>query len=267
VAGIYGAIVGQGEQFSVDVINKLLMIAARQIGTTDTAPEQHIAAYQNIVLTVIKAQMCGRMAGRVDQLQHRIAKGNRTLLGQIHLGLWRQLIPETHTWRINGHFIQHRLFTLVKLWLKAILVEHEAVAQHMVYMAMRVEQQHRLKLMQTNKIHHRVLLRSGIHAWVYNGTVKAIIIQQVSIFLVRVVFETFEHAAKVGIYCGGGARAGAPLRAACYTCATLATCATTRGLLLGQQNCDKFVVWQMCIIRKREVYLYSIVVIYNIKYI
>jgi len=139
------------------------------------------------------------MPRREDQFQLRTAEANSARIRQINLRLWRQLIPETHAWRVCWHSIQYPLLADVELWFKAILVEYEFVAQYVVYMAMRVQQQHRFKLVIADEVNHRVLLYGGVHARVNNGALQAVIIQNDGVFLVRVVGEYFKHAQKYKI--------------------------------------------------------------------
>ena len=46
VAGIYNAIIRQGEQLFANVVDQQVIVTAREVGTPDASPEQHIAAYQ-----------------------------------------------------------------------------------------------------------------------------------------------------------------------------------------------------------------------------
>lgn len=69
----------------------------------------------------------------------------------------------------------------------------------MVDMAMRVEQQHRFKLIIADEVNHRVLLSRGVHARVDDGALQAVIIQNDGVFLVWVVWEYFKHAQKYKI--------------------------------------------------------------------
>ena len=57
----YGFI-GQGKQFIVYAFNKCVVVAARQIGTANTALKQHIAAYYVSGFFVVKHHVAGRMA-------------------------------------------------------------------------------------------------------------------------------------------------------------------------------------------------------------
>ena len=113
---------------------------------------------------------------------------------------------KTHAWRVSRHRIQYLLLADVELRFQAIVVEHEFVAQHMVYMAMRVEQQHRFKLVITDEVNHRVLLCRGVHARVDDGALEAVIIQNDGVFLIRVVGEYFKHAQKYKINALGRGR-------------------------------------------------------------
>lgn len=66
VAGIYRATIGQGKKFFFDVFDKLLMIASRQISSSNAVPEQNVAANKEIAFAVIKTEVPRRMAWRED---------------------------------------------------------------------------------------------------------------------------------------------------------------------------------------------------------
>jgi hypothetical protein len=66
-------------------------------------------------------------------------------------------------------------FALVELRFEAILVEHETVAQHMVYMAMGVEQRNGLKAVFVYKLYYGILLGGGVHAGIDDHAFLAIV--------------------------------------------------------------------------------------------
>jgi len=152
------------------------MVTTRQIGTANAAAEQYIAAHQYIILTVIKAQMRRRVAGGEDELERSVAKLQLTCFRQKHIGQEGWLVPYTRLFGPHYRDRQHLQLAPVELRLNAILVEHEAVAQHMVNMAMRVEQQHWLKALIADEVDHRVLLKSVTHAGVDDGAFVGIVV-------------------------------------------------------------------------------------------
>jgi len=117
------------------------------------------------------------MARCKDKLKPGLAKLDGAGFRQELIRCWRDIVPETHCGGISYHRRQNFSFALVEFRFKAILVEHKFVAQYMVYMAMRIEQQHRLKVVGFDKTYHHILLLARVHARVYDCALAGVIEQ------------------------------------------------------------------------------------------
>lgn len=89
--------VAQWQQFSVDAVEELLMIAAGEIGTADRPLEEDIADKGDSPIRIMEDQMAWRMAGAVQHMQ--------TLTANPHLIAFVQpaIRGEVSRWRKTRH--------------------------------------------------------------------------------------------------------------------------------------------------------------------
>ena len=88
MAGIDRDMICQHKELFPDIVQQLLMVAARKIGTANAAVKQYISANQETILPGIETKMCRRMARGKDQLQLTVPKSYRTGLFQENFRFW-----------------------------------------------------------------------------------------------------------------------------------------------------------------------------------
>jgi len=82
VSGVDDGVVGQGEDFLADHLEQQLMVAGWEVAAADTAFEEHVAADEEFVGSVVEADAAVAVAGRVEYAEVLVAEADLVALFQ-----------------------------------------------------------------------------------------------------------------------------------------------------------------------------------------
>lgn len=144
MAGIHHRVVRQGEQALLNATNQGVEVAPWQVGAANAAIKEHITGQANTLIFIYHCDMPGGMPRYGYHLQTAVTEVNLVAIMQQVTRLYMAIAGKAIGRCVRWHRSQHLLFMSRYFERQVIVVADEIIAQYMVYMAVRIEQAHRL---------------------------------------------------------------------------------------------------------------------------
>lgn len=182
----------QRKQLSFNSSDQLCVVSSRKIGPSDASVEKRIAYNDLIGGNVIEANAARRMPRRMDHMQLQ-----RTDL--YHIAMLKKYFRFCHFARVetvgstiarNG--IQYRHIALVHFQLQVVLVRQELIPQHMIHMAVRIQQFYGLQPFFFDEVGQLFPLMFIGTTGIDDGAVLLVIPNEVGVLLKRIENKLFQ---------------------------------------------------------------------------
>lgn len=184
---LYG--VRKGEEFRVDTVNELHVIASGEIGAADAVVEQHVATQDDPVLFAVKGDVAGRMTGYGQNGKGLISQVDDVALLEKAVGRLVLIVIEAVVRRINFCGPQHRLLRPRNEQMNLEGLSDEFISKHVINMAMGIEQKFYAELVCVDELPELQIFVLVRTARVNDHTLLRFIKQHIGVFLKGIEYE------------------------------------------------------------------------------
>lgn len=190
-------VVGQREQARTDRLAKLLIVASREVGAPNAPTEQGVTREHPAFHDGIEADAPLGMAGREDDLQGAVTQRNHLIVFQIDIRILLSVLPgHPEVWCLTFGTDIVLLRLSVSGHLDAVTLLHRGIADDMIEMPMRVDDQDGMQLMAVDEAKKPILLLGSRTARVDDDAIAVLIVKDIGVLTDGIENKSvqFEHS-------------------------------------------------------------------------
>jgi hypothetical protein len=125
----------------MDTVDEKIMVSARQVRSSDAVVKQNVSANQRAVFLTVKCNMTRGMSGYEKDDERLVAQFNIISLLEETIGRLMLVKVKAITRRVHFDRFEHSLFDAMYQQIYLIGFFYKLISQHMVDMAMGIQQE------------------------------------------------------------------------------------------------------------------------------